>query len=129
MREIKFRAYWDYWFKKENKEAVKEMIYNWESSREMEDIWFDWWEYYDVMQYTWLKDKNWVEIYEGDIVQYLTGKAIIKFWRWTFECFYNYQWYYWEDIIIRKPIWIDIVYSLERIEVIGNIYENPELLK
>ena len=73
---------------------------------------------YDIMQYTGLKDRNGKEIYEGDIVRL-------------------------EDMIC--PItWDDGAYQmitsknqgrsdatqdrLRRFEVIGNIYENPELL-
>jgi len=72
-----------------------------------------------LMQYTGLKDKNGKEIYEGDIVMGMHGDtAVIGQVRYTEESIYpTYGW----DIMIQYP--------QKSIEVIGNIYENPELLK
>lgn len=71
---------------------------------------------YTWMQYTGLKDKNGVEIYEGDIVKgnYLRGIGEIK-WNDKFCKF---------DISHRMNI-----SPSDEFEVIGNIYENPELLE
>lgn len=76
-----------------------------------------------VMQYTWLKDKNWVEIYEGDLLEWrytrsLPHEKITATDRWVYYSrwwrdYYSFQlWGLNEDCI-----------------VIGNIYQNPELLK
>lgn len=75
---------------------------------------------YELMQYTGLKDKNGKEIYEGDIVRLTTktGGDIDRLCEWSYR---NNGWrfqgfnYAGDDQRI--------------IEVIGNIYENPELLK
>ena len=69
-----------------------------------------------VMQYTGLKDKNGKEIYEGDIVKgnYLRGIGVVE-WNKYFCKF---------DISHRMNI-----SPSDEFEVIGNIYENPELLE
>ena len=82
-------------------------------------------DYGDVlMQYTGLKDKNGVEIYDGDIVSDHVGIGIIKYSeiKAAYKVSYNDGFAKW---------FIDYMNRYERksIEVIGNIYENPELLK
>ena len=67
-----------------------------------------------LMQYTGLKDKNGKEIYEGDIIKY-DNKEIYKI-EW------NYEICGWHPMIrLSNP------YS-DYFEILGNIYENPELL-
>lgn len=70
-----------------------------------------------LMQYTGLDDKNGKEIYEGDIVKYenMTGK--IMFFNGSFIMSNFEETEEWELGVIN-----------EEIEVIGNIYENSELL-
>ena len=63
---------------------------------------------FEVMQYTGLKDNNGQEIYEGDIVL-------------------------WEDKYIKVIYDYRLLANIRDytlgVEVVGNIYENPELLK
>lgn len=71
----------------------------------------------EVMQYTGLKDKNGKEIYEGDIVLFDNNLFSVE---WNV----NGSWCYMRH---PKPFLTQIRYWES--EVIGNIYENPELIK
>lgn len=73
-----------------------------------------------LMQSTGLKDKNSVEIYCGDAVEWLGHCGIVEF-------VLNNQ----QTMIIGAPGYItDLDYSTDfNTEVIGNIHENPELLE
>lgn len=74
-------------------------------------------------QFTGLKDKNGKEIYEGDIIKGVWGKNNIVIFKVIWDkrgCFDG------EDAEGEPQVFDDFDGNLE---VIGNIYENPELLK
>jgi len=88
----------------------------------------------DVMQYTGLKDKNGIEIYEGDICCDYFDNAIgvIKFINgcFVYEALYDDMF---DNIAedskkFRVPLMKRVMYENQYVEVIGNIYENKELL-
>jgi len=77
-----------------------------------------------VMQYTGMKDKKDKEIYEGDIVQYF-DKVFTP--REVFSVdFVNGMFYYKS---IENEEYNNMMCDLGPVEIIGNIYENPELLE
>ena len=144
IREIKFRA----WFKPLKRiYAVRELKFNrggnivimtnhTGGTNEVS---------YELMQFTGLKDKNGKEIYEGDILRQGEGEhetlIEVKFGNGTFDsgC-YNFTGFYGVYLKIgfgggfKKG---DLCEDMDEItqeecsrrEVIGNIYENPELLE
>lgn len=72
---------------------------------------------FELMQYTGLKDKNGKEIYEGDIIKAIDGSMANEIIVWNNAGFINFQ-----ECSGQS-------FSPENCEVIGNIYENKDLLK
>lgn len=125
MREIKFRA-WD------------------KLNKTMEPVWLiDYWQKelvtqnskndlsnFEIMQFTGLKDSNGNEIFEGDIVTYGTEDDIVTAkleYRDTED----------EESMFVAGFCLIVISNIEypddddrdhSLEIIGNIYENPELL-
>ena len=79
-----------------------------------------------VGQYTGLKDKNGVEIYEGDVLEAEHKLKTQKFKR-KYQVIFNEKGY-WDAISLDdKPVRLCYA-GFDKCEVIGNIYENKELL-
>lgn len=127
MREYKFRA-WD--------ETEKHM-YNWGNliNQNLKNI-FTITEQcgYILMQYTGLHDENGKEIYEGDIIEFsydmfvgnfdtfaAKGKVVLEEGAFYVEVFEN-------ERTTKDEAYLLYSINLDTIEVVGNIYENKELL-
>lgn len=88
---------------------------------------------YKIMQSTGLKDKNDVEIFEGDIVvgqQHLTTDLRTPFEiKGVVKCSKrNTMFYLDNDSFGHQKFMSSLGSSIYQYEIIGNIYENPELL-
>ena len=146
MREIKFRA----WNKKTGMTYFKELVIRWlqyphnkNAFKDIEQIELQSGnivnnqrrldssicdaekEDFKLMQSTGLTDKNGKEIYEGDIVRYETNyyrkhKTHITAIEWSEDL---------EHDGFGEPLAIGYIFRGYNIEIIGNIYENKDLLE
>lgn len=127
MREIKFRA-WDAELKKML--PVNKLHLNIQKVESLDDSW-DWYKRdRPIMQYTGLKDKNGKEIYEGDrlkIVTYFdeTHEVVVREEDGAFIIDTPYT----EEHDCTVLGWHINNFGGHTVEVIGNIYENPELIE
>ena len=127
MRKIKYRA----WDKKEKKMKTRGLLFTLQHGlsffdasgfnvRRAEN------DRYILMQFTGLKDKNGEEIYESDLIQNKSGRICEV--NWNKECG---RWDASVKIMVENDNsngFAPVNWHYD-IKIIGNIHENPELLK
>lgn len=119
----KFRA----WDKEFNLMSVVTRLDYWSEIVEMSDgeLYIQKLDKIELMQSTGIFDKNNTEIFEGDIVDYKGRKAIIK-WHGSYASFiYRFV----DEMQERVPEWDPLFLAYHHFEIIGNIYENKDILE
>ena len=112
MREIKFRA-WN------NEQAKTRKDFRFDEFNDVNDYFAD--NDFVFMQYTGLKDKNGEEIYEGDIVSFSGIKDDKGVVEWCNE--------YVGYILNAKNNYAERFDEVDKLKVLGNIYENKGLIE
>jgi uncharacterized phage protein (TIGR01671 family) len=116
-REIKFRAWDKSCDKMRGENGIKDCF-----SLRSDGVYND---DYILMQFTGLKDKNGKEVYEADIVIHDGEKIVVKYGIQSVDAFEGAGFNLWSFYGQKLG-----GFRLQsEIEIIGNIYENPELLK
>src|SRR5690554_2183129 len=118
MREIKFRA----WDDKSKEIFVVDVLainpVTWDSGGTGVSLAYQ--PHIKIMQYAGLKDKNGREIFEGDIVSYFGLKYEVLFKNGAFGWMEDGEFYSFNEMARSE---------FNKFEIIGNVYENPELLE
>ena len=128
MREIKFRA----WNKRDKRMEYNVNVnqgkpvkqgYQWLNTENIETVYGS-----PLQQFTGLKDSNGNEIYEGDIYQYLVQFSHYDHYKGAYKSTSVVEWRegaFW----VGEYLLSEALYGDFQPEIIGNIYENPELIK
>jgi uncharacterized phage protein (TIGR01671 family) len=137
MREIKFRA----WDTKNNLmspvggidfkdgDKPRALIYQPVMTNDGVDWDADTVDHIELMQYTGLKDKNGKEIYEGDIIKVWGRDDYLETIVFEHGSFVAKDYDQKVGDGTGGSLWQNKKHTEEECEVIGNIYENPELLE
>ena len=110
MRDLKFRVY----------DSISKTMHNWEYIKHMSLTFFDL-EHYTLEQFTGLKDKNGVDIYEGDIVEV---KGTKRHSYYITDVLFKGQSF---TLRVNKTYLNDDSCLKTGVYVIGNIHENKDL--
>lgn len=128
MNNLKFRAYFEQYERMiDNIGIINQnmILVDFTNSGELEPIFIT--DKIHVMQSTGLKDKNGKEIYEGDVLK------VLDFTDWKGEVRYSQEElsYFFVEYENSLRLKYTTLLSLldKNLEVIGNIYENKELLR
>jgi uncharacterized phage protein (TIGR01671 family) len=124
MIAIKFRVF----------DKISKQMYRWSQIASISLVDFEF-EHYYLTQFTGLKDKNGKEIYIGDIL--VTSNSDETYDIWNKETYgysiveadkesLGFNFTNWS--IDHEEDFDESVYSLMFVEVVGNIFENPELI-
>ena len=126
MRELKFHA-----FNKERKKMYDVYSFDQHFIRVAENValgvavtQFSVDDFEPIMQYVGLKDKNVKEIYEGDVVLFDYEKILVSYGIQGVDAFEGIGFNLWSHYGQKQ----DGTRLQSEIEVVGNIYESPELL-
>lgn len=144
MKTVKFRVWapnYRDWDDNELKEIIRGTMFVWEEHAQ-EIAWLMSGEYHNnwgdgciLMQFTGLLDKHGKEIYEGDIIRSYgpygeENRFIIQYGQGGYDSgYYPYIGFYCEEVETDYTDGFAMEMFEENKEVIGNIYENAELLK
>ena len=116
--EIKFRVY-----QPDAKEDLQWWSWQEMLSMDMNQFFRDKQGKFKLMQYTGLKDKDGVEVYEGDIVHVINEKE-----DWDHVGFIRYRPAFGAWIVDLLEDNFNFLHEYKEVKVVGNIYDNPEFL-